>query len=101
MSINKFQIKGGNKLSGSIVPQGAKNEALQVLCAVLLTNEEVIIRNIPSIRDVNTMIDIIADMGVTVEHLDKHTCRFKADKSNPNICSRGSLPKRQPRYAAR
>ena len=83
MSINKFQIKGGNKLSGSIIPQGAKNEALQVLCAVLLTNDEVIIRNIPSIRDVNTLIDIIADMGVTVEHLDKHTCRFKADKIQP------------------
>lgn len=83
MSINKFQIKGGNKLSGSIVPQGAKNEALQVLCAVLLTDEEVTISNIPNIRDVNTLINIIAEMGVSVEHIDKHACRFKADKIQP------------------
>ena len=55
MSVNKFQINGSCKLSGSITPQGAKNEALQVLCAVLLTDQEVIIRNIPCIRDVNTL----------------------------------------------
>lgn len=83
MSINKFQINGGNPLHGAITPQGAKNEALQVLCAVLLTNEEVTIHNIPSIRDVNTLVNIIAEMGVTVEHIDKHTCRFKADKIQP------------------
>ncbi len=83
MSINKFQINGGNPLHGTITPQGAKNEALQVLCAVLLTNEEVTIHNIPSIRDVNTLVNIIAEMGVTVEHIDKHTCRFKADKIQP------------------
>ncbi len=79
MSSNKFQITGGTKLSGTIVPQGAKNEALQVLCAVLLTDEEVIIDNIPSIRDVNTLIDIISEMGVTVTKLASHKYSFKAD----------------------
>jgi UDP-N-acetylglucosamine 1-carboxyvinyltransferase len=79
MGINKFQIKGGNKLSGTIVPQGAKNEALQILCAVLLTNQEVTISNIPNIRDVNTLIDILAEMGVAVNRINEHECRFKAD----------------------
>lgn len=79
MSSNKFQITGGTKLSGTIVPQGAKNEALQVLCAVLLTDEEIVIDNIPSIRDVNTLIDIISEMGVTVTKLADHKYSFKAD----------------------
>lgn len=80
MGENKFLITGGNKLSGTITPQGAKNEALQVLCAVLLTDQEVTIHNIPSIRDVNTLISIIEEMGVNVTRVDKHTCIFKADK---------------------
>lgn len=78
--MNKFQIKGGNKLNGTIVPQGAKNEALQILCAVLLTNQEVTISNIPNIRDVNTLIDILAEMGVDVNRINEHECRFRADK---------------------
>lgn len=80
--MNKFKIKGGKKLHGSIVPQGAKNEALQVLCATLLTNEEVTLRNVPDIRDVNTLIGIIAEMGVATEKLEKGTYRFKADRIN-------------------
>ena len=53
-----FKVQGGNKLSGEIIPQGAKNEALQILCAVLLTSEKVIIKNIPNIRDVNILINL-------------------------------------------
>lgn len=80
--MNKFKIIGGKKLHGSIVPQGAKNEALQVLCATLLTNEEVTLYNVPDIRDVNTLIGIIAEMGVATEKLEKGTYRFKADRIN-------------------
>lgn len=80
--MNKFKIKGGKKLYGAIVPQGAKNEALQVLCATLLTNEEVTLHNVPDIRDVNTLIGIITEMGVATEKLGKGTYRFKADRIN-------------------
>ena len=74
-----FQVQGGNRLSGEITPQGAKNEALQVLCAVLLTAEPVTISNLPNIVDVNRLIDIIRDMGVKVEQLAPDTYRFQAD----------------------
>lgn len=80
--MNKFKIKGGQKLSGSIKPQGAKNEALQILCAVLLTADEVVIKNIPNIRDVNTLIDIINEMGVEVTKLNGTDYKFKADNIN-------------------
>ncbi len=59
-----FKITGGRHLKGEIIPQGAKNEALQILCAVLLTAEPVTIHNIPSIRDVNQLIDLLGDLGV-------------------------------------
>ena len=59
-----FIIEGGCRLSGEIIPQGAKNEALQVICATLLTAEEVIIENIPDILDVNNLIRLLSDMGV-------------------------------------
>ncbi len=81
--MNKFKIEGGCKLQGSITPQGAKNEALQILCAVLLTDEEVIIRNIPDIRDVNTLIQIINEMGVETTKLNAHDYRFKAANIDP------------------
>ena len=74
-----FEIHGGRKLSGEIVPQGAKNEALQVLCAVLLTSEEVIIRKIPNIIDVNKLIDLLRDLGVKVEKVGPEDYSFKAD----------------------
>lgn len=80
--MNKFKIKGGKKLSGTIKPQGAKNEALQILCAVLLTSEEVVVKNIPNIRDVNTLIDIINEMGVEVTKLNGTDYKFKADNIN-------------------
>ena len=64
-----FIVEGGHKLHGSITPQGAKNEALQVLCAVLLTKETVVIDNLPNILDVNNLIDLLASIGITVEKL--------------------------------
>jgi len=77
-----FEINGGKKLSGSIVPQGAKNEALQILCAVLLTPEEVVIHNIPNIRDVNKLIDLLGDLGVKIKPLKEGSYSFKADDVN-------------------
>ena len=73
-----FVIEGGHKLHGSITPQGAKNEALQVLCAVLLTKETVVINNLPDILDVNNLIDLLASIGVTVEKLAKGKFAFTA-----------------------
>ncbi len=73
-----FIVEGGHKLHGAITPQGAKNEALQVLCAVLLTKETVVIDNLPDILDVNNLIDLLASMGVTVERLAKGKCAFTA-----------------------
>ena len=77
-----FIVEGGHKLHGTITPQGAKNEALQVLCAVLLTGETVVIDNLPNILDVNNLIDLLASMGVTVERLAKGKCAFSARNLN-------------------
>jgi len=73
-----FQIKGGKRLNGEIVPQGAKNEVLQILCAVLLTTEKVRIKNIPDIQDVNRLIDILGDLGVKIQKNGKGDYTFKA-----------------------
>ena len=75
-----FLIEGGNPLSGTIVPQGAKNEALQVICATLLTDEEVVIKNIPDILDVNNLIKLLMDIGVKVRKLGDGEYSFKADE---------------------
>ena len=77
-----FIIEGGHKLHGAITPQGAKNEALQVICATVLTDEEVVIDNIPDILDVNNLIQLLRDMGVDVERLDKGKYRFCARTLN-------------------
>ena len=77
-----FIIEGGHLLSGEITPQGAKNEALQVICATLLTNEEVTIRNIPDIRDVNNLIQLLRDIGVKVKAVERGTYTFQADALN-------------------
>ena len=77
--MGSFQIEGGHKLSGSITPQGAKNEALQILCAVLLTPEVVNIHNIPDIIDVNKLIQLLENFGVKVEKTAKGSFRFQAD----------------------
>ena len=74
-----FEVIGGQKLSGEIIPQGAKNEALQIISAVLLTSDEVLVKNIPDIIDVNLLIDLLADINVKVNRIDRHTCSFKAD----------------------
>ncbi len=77
-----FVIEGGHKLSGEIIPQGAKNEALQVICATLLTPEKVIIHNIPDILDVNNLIILLQEMGVKVDHPQPGTYSFQADDIN-------------------
>ncbi len=77
-----FQIRGGKRLQGEITPQGAKNEALQILCAVLLTDEEVRIKNIPDIHDVNRLIEILGDFGVKVTKNSHGDYTFKADHVN-------------------
>lgn len=75
-----FKIEGGHQLKGSIQPQGAKNEALQILCAVLLTPEQVTINNIPDIIDVNKLINLLRKLGVKVEKINKGSYTFQADE---------------------
>ena len=77
--MNSFRIEGGHRLKGDITPQGAKNEALQILCAVLLTDQAVTIHNIPHIRDVMKLIELIGDIGVKVTKLNEHSYQFQAD----------------------
>lgn len=77
-----FVIEGGHKLHGSITPQGAKNEALQVLCAVLLTKEKVTINNLPDILDVNNQINLLSSIGVEVQKISKGSYSFCAEKLN-------------------
>ena len=78
--MSSFEIKGGQPLSGEITPQGAKNEALQVICATLLTDEEVIINNVPNIRDVNKLIELLEYLGVTINKLGKESYSFQANR---------------------
>lgn len=78
--MSSFEIIGGQALSGEITPQGAKNEALQVICATLLTDEEVIINNIPNIRDVNKLIELLEYLGVTINKLGKESYSFQANR---------------------
>ena len=75
-------VEGGHRLQGSISPQGAKNEALEVICATLLTPEKVTISNIPDIADIRNLISLIEDMGVMTEHIDSHTVSFQARDIN-------------------
>jgi UDP-N-acetylglucosamine 1-carboxyvinyltransferase len=77
-----FRIEGGHKLSGTITPQGAKNEVLQILCAVLLTPERVLVNNVPDIIDVNKLIFILGELGVKVEKLTRNSYAFQADEIN-------------------
>lgn len=80
--MKSFRIEGGQQLKGSIQPQGAKNEALQILCAVLLTPEKVTIHNIPNIIDVNKLIHLLQKLGVVVEKLSENSYTFQADSIN-------------------
>ncbi|MBL7755916.1 MAG: UDP-N-acetylglucosamine 1-carboxyvinyltransferase [Chitinophagaceae bacterium] len=77
--MHSFEVRGGKRLAGEIVPQGAKNEALQIISAVLLTPEKVTISNIPDILDVNLLIELLQEMNVKVERPDRHTCIFQAN----------------------
>lgn len=80
-----FEIEGGHKLSGEIVPQGAKNEALQILCAVLLSPEKITISNVPDILDVNRLIDLLRFLGVEVEKLAPDTYSFKSENIDLDV----------------
>ena len=76
--MSSFRIQGGKRLQGEIIPQGAKNEALQILCATLLTSEPITVHNIPNILDVNKLIELLGDLGCKVEKLDNQSYRFTA-----------------------
>ncbi|MES1220565.1 MAG: UDP-N-acetylglucosamine 1-carboxyvinyltransferase, partial [Bacteroidota bacterium] len=80
--MNSFEVTGGKKLSGNIIPQGAKNEALQIISAVLLTPEKVTITNIPDILDVNLLIELLGEMNVKIARPQRDTCIFQADDVN-------------------
>lgn len=80
--MGSFQIKGGTKLKGELTPQGAKNEALQVVCAVLLTAEKVTLHNLPDIRDVNFLIDLLEELGVKVNRAGNGTVHFQSTNIN-------------------
>ncbi|MEI3801663.1 MULTISPECIES: UDP-N-acetylglucosamine 1-carboxyvinyltransferase [unclassified Chitinophaga] len=75
-----FEVRGGNRLKGEIIPQGAKNEALQIISAVMLTPEKVTITNIPDIVDVNLLIELLGDAGVKLNRISRDTCEFQADE---------------------
>jgi UDP-N-acetylglucosamine 1-carboxyvinyltransferase len=83
--VSSFEIRGGKKLTGEITPQGAKNEALQVICACLLTREKVTVHNIPDILDVNKLIDLLRDIGVKVEKAGDSGFSFEAVDVNPDL----------------
>jgi UDP-N-acetylglucosamine 1-carboxyvinyltransferase len=78
--MSSFEVRGGKKLSGEIIPQGAKNEALQIISAVLLTPEKVTITNIPDILDVNLLIELLGEMNVKINRVSRDTCEFQADE---------------------
>ena len=92
--MGSFQVTGGKRLKGEITPQGAKNEALQVISAVLLTGEKVTIHNIPDIIDVNLQIEILEGLGVSVERINRNSCSFKADHVDTNYLSTPSFRKK-------
>ena len=80
--MSSFIIEGGRKLSGEIEPQGAKNEALQILCAVLLSTEKITINNLPDIVDINILIDLLSDLGVKIQKLSPSSYTFQSDEIN-------------------
>jgi len=92
--MNAFEIRGGHALHGSITPQGAKNEALQVICAALLTDEKVTLTNVPDIIDVNTLVELLEDMGVKVERPAKNTLVFQANNIDPDYFTTHAFKKK-------
>ncbi len=95
--MGSFKVKGGVKLQGNIVPQGAKNEALQIISAVLLTGEKVTVRNIPDIIDVNLQIELMADIGVKTERISRDICTFEADNIDPDYLGSEAFRKKSGR----
>jgi UDP-N-acetylglucosamine 1-carboxyvinyltransferase len=89
-----FEVIGGKRLSGEIIPQGAKNEALQIISAVLLTKEEIIIKNIPDIIDVNLLIELLKEINVKVNRTDRHICHFQADQVDVDYLSSEAFHKK-------
>jgi UDP-N-acetylglucosamine 1-carboxyvinyltransferase len=92
--MGSFEVTGGKRLKGEITPQGAKNEALQVISAILLTKEKITIHNIPDIIDVNLQIELLEELGVKTQRIDRHTCIFQADDVNPDYLSSVSFRKK-------
>ena len=92
--MSSFEVIGGRKLRGEIIPQGAKNEALQIISAVLLTAEKVTISNIPDILDVNLLIELLQDIGVKTERLTRDTCTFQADNVDIDFLSTEAFRKK-------
>jgi len=92
--MSSFEVKGGRKLRGEIIPQGAKNEALQIISAVLLTAEKVTISNIPDILDVNLLIELLQDIGVKTERPSRDTCSFQADDVDVDFLSTEAFRKK-------
>ena len=92
--MNCFEIEGGHRLNGEITPQGAKNEALQVICAVLSSDQKITINNIPDIVDVNNLIDLLDEMGVVINRIDRNTCEFTAAKINLEFLQTKEFKKR-------
>jgi UDP-N-acetylglucosamine 1-carboxyvinyltransferase len=95
--MSSFEVIGGKKLAGSITPQGAKNEALQILSAVVLTSEPITISNIPDILDVNLLIELLVDIGVKVEKISEDTYQFQADGVDPDYLSTEAFRKKSGR----
>ena len=92
--MSKFVIEGGNRLSGEITPQGAKNEALQIISATLLTSEVVEVNNIPDILDIRNLIALLGDMGVKIVRLDEGSYSFQADDINLEYISSDEFVRR-------
>ena len=85
--MESFIIEGGYPLKGSIKPQGAKNEALQILCATLLTSEPIIVNNIPNILDVNKLIQILTNLGVEIDKKSEGSYKFRSNNINLDYLS--------------
>ncbi|MBA3828833.1 MAG: UDP-N-acetylglucosamine 1-carboxyvinyltransferase [Taibaiella sp.] len=95
--MNAFEIRGGNPLHGTITPQGAKNEALQILCAVLLTGDTITLTNVPDIADVNTLIEVLEDMGVKIERPAVNTLVLNAGDINQDYFTEKTFIKKSGR----
>jgi UDP-N-acetylglucosamine 1-carboxyvinyltransferase len=95
--VNSFEVTGGKRLKGEIIPQGAKNEALQVISAVLLSNSKITISNIPDILDVNLLIEVLQEMGVKINRPSRHECCFQADDVNVDYLNSETFRKKSGR----